>query len=253
MSKSASAEVRPVRFGQYQNDQGTLSRFPSSQAGRPDASSCRLDDEQSVLLWQACAYAQDLIDAIASNHDADAARRALLMFVHSYLLPYLHFEEWAFFDRTTPDARLSRLQLLDHDRIRLAADTIEVTVSRTQLVLAVQSLVDCLGRHIGREQEWMSDSDLPDRVPIPDAARWTPPLLGDRIDLDWLSADERDLLVLDRLQRMRPGAVVRLRASADLHGLWCRHHARSPGTHMWVYEQTGPRDWLVRVTRRGGD
>jgi uncharacterized protein (DUF2249 family) len=49
---------------------------------------------------------------------------------------------------------------------------------------------------------------------------------------------------------MRPGDVCRLRAGADLHLLWCRQHARSPGTHAWVYEQEGPNDWLVRITRR---
>jgi uncharacterized protein (DUF2249 family) len=76
------------------------------------------------------------------------------------------------------------------------------------------------------------------------------PVVADRIDLGHLAADDGDVLVLDRLQRMRRGDVVRLHASADLHGLWCRHHARSPETHVWVYEQNGPRDWLVRVTRR---
>jgi uncharacterized protein (DUF2249 family) len=225
----------------------------AAPTGRSGASSSRFSGEQSVLLWKACAYAQDLIDAIESDQDACAARRALLRFIHYSMLPYLRFEETEISDRTVPDTRLSQLQIADHDRIRFAADTIEIGVSRTELAPAVQSLVDSLGRHIRREQAWIIAADLADRMSNPEAAGWTPPLLADRVDIDALPADDRDVLVLDRLQRMRPGEVVRLRASADLHALWCRQHARSPHTHAWVYEQAGPRDWLVRVTRREVD
>jgi len=210
----------------------------------------RLADEQSVLLWRACAYAEDVVAASESGRELRPARESLLRFIHYELLPYLRFEEGEFADWAPRGGPYHERQLVDHDRIRSGADRVESSQQGPPLTVATRTLVDRLDRHIRSEQEWAPEPTpaFPGRPAEPKG--WVAPALGDWIDLEALPADDGDVLVLDRLQRMRPGDVVRLRAGADMHRLWCRQDTRSPGTHGWVYEQEGPIDWLVRVTRR---
>jgi uncharacterized protein (DUF2249 family) len=216
---------------------------------RPGAVS-DLCDDQTILLWQACAYAADLVVATESGQDVGPPRDALLGFIHYALLPYLRFEEREVTSWTSRDERLNRRQLADHDRIRNHVDGVEATRHRRPLTMATDALIARLDRHIRREQGWVADvqpgSDHRQGI----MPRWLSPLLADHVDLDALSGRDRDMLVLERLQRMRRGDVVHLRASADLHPLWCQQHAGSPGSHVWVYEEAGPREWIVRVTRR---
>jgi uncharacterized protein (DUF2249 family) len=223
----------------------------------PVAPSGPLADEHSVLLWQTCAYAEDVTDAARSGQRLSPALDALLGFLHYRLLPYLTDEERQLPATALRDERLTRLLVADHGRLRYDVDNIETSRTRSFLALAVDVLVERLDRHVRREESWATDpatgTDGTDGVDGVDLAAWALPLLlGDDIDLDALPVEHRDSLVLQRLQWMHPGDTLLLRASHDLHPLWRRQHALSSRAHGWVYEQAGPTDWRARITRRDG-
>jgi uncharacterized protein (DUF2249 family) len=209
-----------------------------------------LVDEHSVLLWQTCAYVENLTDAVQSRQRVTPAYDAMLQFLHYGLLPYLSKEERQFPPSKLRDEHLSRLLLADHERLRDDVDNIEGSRTRRLLTLASDVLVDRLDRHIRREESWIrnpssgtvTDADLDD---------WALPLLlsGD-IVLDALPVEDRDTLVLHRLQQMRGNESLRLHAGYDLHPLWRRLHRCNPHSYIWVYEQDGPDQWTARVTRR---
>ena len=207
-----------------------------------------LADEHSVLLWQTCAYAEDLSDAAQSGHRVTPAFDAMLGFLHYRLLPYLHDEERQLPPSKLRDEHMTRLLIADHERLRADVDNVESCRTRQLLTLASDALVDRLDHHIRREERWVADptTGATDSVYLEEWA--VPVLLSDDIDLDALPAEHLSNLVLRRLQRMRPGETVRLHAGHDLHGLWRRHHASSPDTHVWVYEVAGPADWIARIT-----
>jgi uncharacterized protein (DUF2249 family) len=209
-----------------------------------------LVDDHTVLLWQTCAYADDLSDAAQSGQRLTPAYDAMLEFLHYRLLPYLRDEERELPPAKLRDEHMTGLLLADHDRLRADVDNVECSRTRRLLTLSADALVDRLDHHVRREELWVAD-------PTSGAARSTandawavPLLLTDDIDLDAIPAEHGSGLVLRRLQRMRSGETVRLRASYDLHGLWRRHHAGSPDTHSWVYESDGPSEWIARITRR---
>lgn len=210
-----------------------------------------LTDEHSVLLWQACAYADDLTEAARSRRRLSPSFDAMLGFVHYRLLPYLAAEERELESSGLRDEHLAPMLFADHDRIRADVENVESSRTRRLLALATETLVTRLDHHVRREENWVSG---PDSRPGP----WSgdrdhspfPLLLTDVVDLDALPADERTVRVLARLQQMARGQSLRLRSSSDLHSLWRRQHAVSPGSHAWVYEHDGPEVWIARVTRR---
>lgn len=202
-------------------------------------------DEHSVLLWQTCAFADELMAAARSGRRLAPAFDAMLEFLHYRLLPYLTEEEHRLPAGELRDEHLAQLLAADHARLRTDVETLESSRTRRVLGLAAGALVDRLDRHVRREESWVSDP-WAGRGPD-DSGEWALPLLlGDEVDVDALPPDGRDGLVIQRLQWMRPGDTVRLRAGHDLHSLWRLHH----GSHVWVYERSGPRQWQVRVTRR---
>lgn len=67
--------------------------------------------------------------------------------------------------------------------------------------------------------------------------------------VDALPVEDRDTLVLHRLQQMRGNQNLRLHAGYDLHPLWRRLHGCNPDSHVWVYEQEGPNQWTARIAR----
>lgn len=211
-----------------------------------------LVDEHSVLLWQTCAYAEDLSDAVQSDQRLTPAFDAMLEFLHYRLLPYLRQEERQLPPSRLRDEHMTRLLLADHERLRADVDNIESSRTRRLLTLATDVLVERLDHHVRREQHWVADPAA-GATGSPRTEAWALPLLlTDDIDVDALPAEQVDSLALGRLQRMRPDETVRLHAGHDLHALWRRQHARSPGTHAWVYEVEGPAYWVARITRRDG-
>jgi uncharacterized protein (DUF2249 family) len=211
-----------------------------------------LVDEHSVLLWQTCAYVENLTDAVQSRQRVAPAYDAMLQFLHYRLLPYLSKEERQLPPSKLRDEHLSRLLLADHERLRDDVDNIEGSRTRRLLTLASDVLVDRLDRHIRREESWIRNPS-PGTVTDADADvdEWALPLLlSDDIDLDALPVDDRDRLVLHRLQQMRGNESVRLHAGYDLHPLWRRLHRCNPHSHVWVYEQEGPDQWTACVARR---
>jgi uncharacterized protein (DUF2249 family) len=208
-----------------------------------------LSDEHSVLLWQTCSYADDLIDAVHTGRPVAHAHDAMLEFAHYRLLPYLTDEERQLPATRLRDDHLSQLLLDDHARIRLGVDNVEGGRTRQLLALAADGLVERLDRHIRREETWVTaDATAPSG---PDAQNWALPLLlTDEIDIDAIPDEAGARLVLQRLAWMRYGEAIHIESSRDLHPLWLQHHAREPDSHVWVYEQDGPSRWRVRVTRR---
>jgi uncharacterized protein (DUF2249 family) len=206
-------------------------------------------DEHSVLLWQACAYADDLTDAAGTGRRLGPAHDAMLGFLHYRLLPYLSAEELRLPPARLRDEHMLPLLLTDHERLRADVENVETSRTRRLLSLAAAALVDRLDRHVRREQSWVKHPD-PDAEPS-DEADWALPLLLEaEIDLDAVAPGQRTRLLRRRLGWMRPGEVVHVESAADLHSEWRRHQAASPHSHVWTYEQDGPVRWRVRVTRR---
>lgn len=209
--------------------------------------------EHSVLLWQTCAYADDLSKAARSARMLTAAYDAMLEFLHYRLLPYLSEEECRLPGARLRDERMRGLLLTDHERLREDVDNIEASRTRRLLALTADALVERLDRHVRREEVWVADQGI-DRAAEADQLSWALPLLlTNDIDVDALPAPYRERLVLQRLARMRPGEAIRLQAGEDLHPLWRRQNGCTPDSHVWVYEAAGPRQWRARVTRRSAE
>lgn len=211
-----------------------------------------LVDDHIVLLWQTCAYAEDVADAAQSGQHLTGAFEAMLAFLHYQFLPYLRDEEERLPSSQLCQAHMAPLLLADHELLRTAVDNLESSRSRQLVSIAAEVLVNRLDHHIRREDHWLIDPTAEGQAGQAEA--WAMPLLlTDDVDLDALPAEHLTHLVLARLQRMRPGETVRLRAGHDLHELWRRQHARSPDTHAWGYEADGPSEWIARITRRDSD
>ena len=216
------------------------------------ASAAPISDEHSVLLWQTCAYADDLGDAARAGRRLTPAHDAMLEFLHYRLLPYLTNEERQLAPQRLRDDHLLQLLASDHERLRADVDNIESSRTRRLLALAAEALVDRLGRHVRREESWLADPlGDPQQADMQD---WALPLLfSDVIDLDALPSEHREALIRQRLGWLRPGETVRLHAGSDLHPLWRRQHACHGNAHIWVYEEDGPSRWQARITRRPAD
>ena len=208
-------------------------------------------DEHSVLLWQTCAYADDLVAAATFRGPLGTRYDAMLGFLHYRLLPYLSDEERALL----ADPALDSVQhgLLDeHDRIRGHVEDLGRASTRHALARSTAALVRRLDLHVQRE-DGLTGTTERSGAGAPPAAWALPLLLGDEIDLAGLPPDSRDTLVLERLRRMRLGETVLLHADRDLHPVWRRLHAVAPGEHSWAYVVAGPDRWTAEVTRRDID
>lgn len=252
--------------------------MPSASASPGTAATdSALRDEHSVLLWETCAYSDELIQAVDAGVGLDAASGALLEFLHYRLLPYLCAEERRLCDSGLRDEAFADLLVADHDRIRHYVDTLAASRTSRLRAMSTRVLVECLDRHVQREQSWVLDSDMaadPEDGPTLTSGRpiatdagavvtpvaaapvhgWALPLLlTDHVDLEALPRDIAEVLVLQKIQRLRRAEVFWLHANHDLHCLWVRQQAHDPGRHSWVYEQEGPREWVVRIGRRDGE
>ncbi len=211
-----------------------------------------LSDDHSVLLWQTCAYADDLTDAVREGRRLVQAHDAMLEFLHYRLLPYLGEEERQLPPERLRDEHMRWLLIADHDRLRDDVDTLETSRTRQLLTLATQALVHRLDRHVHREQVWVAEPAGARSGPV--VPEWALPLLlTDPIALDALPAEHRDRLVLQRLTWLRPGEVVHLESSRDLHPLWQRQFARDHDGYVWVHDEIGPPRWRAQVSRRQAD
>lgn len=209
-----------------------------------------LIDEHSVLLWQVCAHAEELTEAVDSRTDFVPVLRRMLTFLHYRLLPYLVAEEFRLQPAQLRDEHMARLLLADHQRIRSGVESLESSRTRGLAGLAAGALADQLGRHLRREESWVLDARTGVESGV-DVDDWELLLrFSDDIDVDSLPSNCGDDLVLRRLWAMRCGETLRLQSARNLHTLWQRHQATDPGSHAWVYEQDGPAHWAVRVTRR---
>lgn len=152
-----------------------------------------LVDEHSVLLWQTCAYAEDLIDAARSKQRMTPAYDAMLQFLHYGLLPYLSREEQQLPPSELRDEHMIPLLLADHERLRDDVDNVELSRTRRLLTLATGALVDRLDRHVRREESWVTNAST-GVVADADLNDWALPLLlSHDIDLVALPAGHRSV------------------------------------------------------------
>jgi uncharacterized protein (DUF2249 family) len=214
------------------------------------ASPAPLVDEHSVLLWQVCAHADELSEAVGSEADFTAALHGMLTFLHYRLLPYLLAEESRLQPAQLRDGHMARLLVTDHQRLRSGVENLESSRTRGLASLAAAALANQLDRHLRREESWVVDARAGSDSGV-DIEDWEVLLrFSDAVDMDSLPTSSGEDLVLRRLQAMRYGETLRLQATRNLHDLWRRHQAIDPGSHAWVYEEDGPTRWDVRVTRR---
>jgi len=189
-----------------------------------------LTDEHSVLLWQTCAYADELVDTARSRRPLNPAFDTMLDFLHHRLLPYLSAEERQLSGSELRDEHFTQVLLTDHNRIRAGVENVEAARTRLMVTTSTAALVSRLDRHVQREETWVTDTDLHQRATEGAAApaAWALPLLlAAEIDLDALPHDTCDRLVLTRLQRdasrqdraaaRRPRPAPALAASARPH------------------------------------
>jgi hypothetical protein len=113
-------------------------------------------DEHSLLLWQACAYADELTDDVRQGRSFAASYDALVEFLHHRLLPYLDDEERRLPPGQLRDDHLATLIRTEHARLRADVDNIEGSRTRGVLALSAESLVDRLERHVHREEAWVT-------------------------------------------------------------------------------------------------
>lgn len=132
-------------------------------------------DEHSVLLWQTCAYAEDLTDAAAAGRRLTPVHDAMLGFLHYRLLPYLATEERHLPVTYLRDRHMLDLLLTDHERLRADVDNIVSSRTRRVLVLATTALVDRLDRHVRREERWIKEDAVCEDPAV--VADWAVPLV----------------------------------------------------------------------------
>ena len=116
-------------------------------------SAAPLVDDHSVLVWQTCAYAEELTDVARAGQRLTPAYDALLGFLQYRLLPYLRVEERQL---AVGGDQLDWLLLADHDRLRAYVAELECSRTRRQLVAASDALVEGLDRHVRREEWWLA-------------------------------------------------------------------------------------------------
>lgn len=206
-----------------------------------------IDDEHSVLLWQTCAYADDLSEAARSGRRLTPAYDTMLEFLHYRLLPYLSAEERQLPSVRLRDDHMLRLLVSDHERLRADVDNLESSRTRRVLCLATDALVDRLDRHARREETWIRSRG----AGTPDIEAWALPLLlDDCIDVDALPAEHRSTLLRQRLNWLRPGESVHFESGSDMHSVWRQLQALDRDAYHWVYDEGGPVRWRARVSRR---
>ncbi len=119
-----------------------------------------LTDDHALLLWQACAYADDVTEAAQTGRLLTPSVSALTGFLHHRLLPYLAEEEEDLASGALRDEHLLRTLLVDHDRIRADVENIEGSTTRRLLALATSAVVTRLERHAAREEAWVSRTPI---------------------------------------------------------------------------------------------
>lgn len=112
-------------------------------------------DEHRVLLWQTCAYAEELAHAARGGRSVTAPHLALVDFARHRLLPYLTDEERRLPATQLRDEHMGQLVRSDHARLRADVDNIESAWTGRLRVLAAEALVGHLDRHVQREELWM--------------------------------------------------------------------------------------------------
>ncbi len=206
-----------------------------------------LADEHASLLWQVCARAEVVLDALPEGWPP-AGLAALVDYLRFEVLEQASDEEREVFPAAAAPEGTDRLYR-DHSRLRAAVEVLAGFLRRpgeaALLAATVRGLVVQLEAHLRTEEALLPQARGTRREL--DAY----PLTEEQVvDLDLLPARTCTAAALHRVGRLRPGEAVLLRSSTDPLPLWRCLSWRSPGAYGWAYLHEGLPCWEVRVTHR---
>jgi uncharacterized protein (DUF2249 family)/hemerythrin-like domain-containing protein len=228
---------------------------PSDSAGPAST----LAEEHAQLLREVSARAAVVLREAAEDRWPILSLRELVDYLHLEVLQQVVDEEWLLFRAAyhAPD-ELARLRR-EHLELRLAIDVLAQAaagggdLSPQQLAAASQDLLVRLGEHLAAEERVLAVAGAAPRATTSLGRRpheWYALTRGPVIDLDGLPSGPGFDAVLERLERMKPGETLQLRASVDLGPLWQRLSRADPGGYGIALLQNGPTRWRVEITRR---
>jgi uncharacterized protein (DUF2249 family) len=218
-------------------------------------------DEDAVLLWQATARAEELLDHLIAHRPATAELNALLGYLREVVLARISEEERQVFptlrqaDPAHPD--INRLRA-DHLRLRDDIDELATAAAAPgepdpdQLIASTRRLIVRLDRHLRREAAALATLAGGYQASTADwaiAGHWYPLTEGPTIDMDQLRPEQAEDAVLNRLTHLRVGEEIELHGHQDPSHLWRRLQSREPGGHTWSERQDDDM-WTVSVVRR---
>jgi len=70
------------------------------------------------------------------------------------------------------------------------------------------------------------------------------------VDVREIMPRDRHPLIFDTFDALKPGESFTLINDHDPKPLRYQFEAEYAGHHAWEYEQQGPKDWQVRITRK---
>ena len=221
-------------------------------------------DEDALLLWQATARAEELLDALATDRPPIQQLNALLGYLREVVLARIAEEDRQAFPllRRAAPTSIDRLRQ-DHLRLRDDVDDLAVAAAAggfgepDQLAALTRRLITRLEEHLRHEAGALAQLPGGYRASASGWARaehWYLLTEGPLIDLDQLRPDQADDAVLNRLTHLRAGEHVELHGHRDPRRLWRRLQRRAPGAYSWSECRDDDRDhWRVTVARRPAD
>lgn len=216
------------------------------------------DEEDSRLLWQATARADEVMRDLARGKDTHADIEALLGFLREVLLARVTDEDRHVLPtlRRAPGAHLD-LDQLEQQHLRLRSDIDDLAAAaqghdgREREASIIRGLVHHLESHLAAEAVLLHRNHVgSDDAPWLAANHWFPLVEGPVIAMDRLREEQAESAILNRLTRLRVGEQIELRGHRDPHPIWLRLQDRDPGGHSWEATQDAEGEWSVIASRR---
>lgn len=237
-----------------------MSELPDTSAAAARRDSV---DGDALLIWQAAARAEALLDALAASRPPLPELSALLGYLREVLLARIGEEERQFlpFLPWTDPADIDQLRQ-DHLLLRNDVDELAVAAAAQgsgdpdELSAVTRRLITRLEEHLRREA--VALAKIPDGYQDSAsgwvrAEHWYLLTEGPLIDLDQLRPDQAEDAVLNRLTHLRAGERVELHGHRVPPCLWRRLQRRSPGDYSWAERYDDQAGWLVSVARHPAD
>jgi uncharacterized protein (DUF2249 family) len=69
------------------------------------------------------------------------------------------------------------------------------------------------------------------------------------LDLRQITPPERHKLIFEKWEALKPGETLKIINDHDPKPLRYQFEAEYTGQYQWEYDEQGPVDWVVRITR----